>query len=201
MKNSLFAAAALAVLAVSCGPSTRIEKSWKDPQESKTLNDMKKVLIVCFAESETSRRQAEEMLAARLQGRGVASYGYKVVAEKGADASALTDAIKADGFDAAIVTRLIDKEKETSYVPGTITYPYYAGFRGYYGYGYGAYATPGYYVQDKIYYIETNVYDLTADKLVWSAVTSTTNPGKMEKSLNEIADVLAQKMRKDGFLR
>jgi hypothetical protein len=165
------------------------------------MNDMKKVLVVVFAQSETARRQAEEQIVKRLQGRGVVSYSYKVVVEKGADSDAITAAIKADGFDGAIVTRLIDKEKETSYVPGTTTYPYYGGFRGYYGYGYGAYSTPGYYVEDKIYYIETNIYDLKADKLIWSAVTSTTNPGKLEKSINELGDVLGAQMRKDGLIK
>lgn len=185
---------------IGCGPSTTIEKSWKEPTSTTKLNEYKKILIICFAQSETARRQAETQLAGLFKGRAVPSYDYKVLVEKGADADAVTAAVKADGFDAAIVTRLIDKEKETSYVPGTTYYGGY-GFRGYYGAGYGAYGSPGYYVEDKIYYIETNVYDLKTDKLVWGAVTSTTNPSKMEKSISELADVLARKMREDGFLQ
>jgi hypothetical protein len=157
-------------------------------------------LVVVFAQNETNRRKAEEQFVALMKGRGVASYSYKVMVDKGGDADAVTAAVIADGFDCATVTRLVEKEKETSYVPGTTT-GYYGGFRGYYGYGYGGYSSPGYYVEDKVYTIETNVYDLKKDKLVWSGVTKTTNPGKMDKEINIYADVLAAQMRKDGFLK
>lgn len=196
-KYLLLSAISFSLLA--CGPGTTIQKSFKEPSSTKQMNDFTKVLVVAFAQSETGRRQAETQIAGLLKGAGVPSYSYKVTVEKGADAQAVEDAMKADGFDGAIVMRLIDKEKETSYVPGT-TY-YGGGFRGYYGYGYGAYSSPGYYVEDKIYYIETNIYDLKTEKLLWSAVTATTNPSKMDKTINEIADVLANQMRKDGFLK
>jgi hypothetical protein len=184
----------------SCGPSTEIQQSWKDPGTTTTLDQYSKILVVVFAKDETTRRKAEEQFVALMRGKGVASYTYKVMVDKGGDAEAVTSAVIADGFDCATVTRLVDKEKETSYVPGTTT-GYYGGFRGYYGYGYGGYSSPGYYVEDKVYTIETNVYDLKKDKLVWSGVTKTTNPGKMDKELNIYADVLAAQMRKDGFLK
>jgi len=184
---------------VACTPSTVIDKSWKDPASTVKLNDFKKVIIMVFAQSETARRTAEEQLAKMLQGRGVPSYNQKIMVEKGANTEAISAALQAEGFDGAIVSRLVDKEKETTYVPGTTSYPYY-GFRGYYGYGYGAYGSPGYYVEDKIYTIETNVYDLKADKLVWSAVTASTNPGKTDKAIREIAEVLGEQMRADGFI-
>ncbi|HSC52238.1 MAG TPA: hypothetical protein VLC98_01355 [Phnomibacter sp.] len=195
-----FALAFFAVSLLSCGPATEISQSWKDPGSTTTLNDYSKILVVVFAKDETTRRQAEEQFVANIKGKGVPSYSYKILVEKGSDANAAATALVADGFDCAMVTRLVDKEKETSYVPGTTT-GYYGGFRGYYGYGYGAYYNPGYYVEDKIYTIETNVYDLKKDKLVWSAVSKTTNPGKISKELNIYADVLADQMRKDGFLK
>jgi hypothetical protein len=200
MRTSFFMAA-IAALIMGCGPSTQIERSFKEPSSTVTFNDMKKVLVVSFAQSESARMQIETQVANMLQGRGVPSYSYKITSTKGADPEEVSKALDADGFDGALVMRLVEKEKETNYVPGTTTGPYYGGFRGYYGYGYGAYSTPGYYVEDKIYHIETNVYDLKADKLVWSAMTATTNPNKMEKTVNEIVDVLAKQMRKDGFLK
>jgi hypothetical protein len=198
MKNNLFALA-MALVLVACGPATRIEKSWKEPGATKKMTDYQKVLVVCFAQSESARRHAEDDIVRGMGGRGVASYSYSVMADKANSKDAITAAIKKDGFDAAIVTRLIDKEKETSYVPGTVTYPYYRNFWGYYGWGYGAYTTPGYYVENHVYYVETNVYDLEKDQLVWSAVTATTNPGKLDKAVNEIAGVIKRQMRVDGF--
>lgn len=196
-KGMLIAAFALGLAA--CGPATRIEKSWREPTATKKMTDYQKVLVVCFAQSESARRNAEDDIVRSMGGRGVASYGYSIMADKSKGRDAITEAIKKDGFDAAIVTRLIDKEKETSFVPGTVTYPYYRNFWGYYGWGYGAYTTPGYYVENHVYYVETNVYDLEKDQLVWSGVTSTTNPGKLDRAVNEIAGVVKRQMRVDGF--
>jgi len=196
-----FALAFLTASLLSCGPATQIEQSWKDPAGTTTLDQYSKILVVVFAKDETSRRKAEEQFVALMKGKGVASYTLKVLADKGGDSNAVATALIAEGFDCATVTRLVDKEKETSYVPGTTYYGGYGGFRGGYGYGYGGYGSPGYYVEDKVYTIETNVYDLKKDKLIWSCVTKTTNPGKMDKELNIYADVLAKQMRADGFLK
>jgi hypothetical protein len=95
---------------------------------------------------------------------------------------------------------LADIEKETNYVPGTTT-GYYGGYGRYYGYGAGMYSSPGYYTTDKNYYIETTVYSIKQDKLLWTGTTKTVNPSKVEKAVNEIADVVSDKMRKDGFIK
>ncbi|HKH60557.1 MAG TPA: hypothetical protein VKA49_06985, partial [Flavitalea sp.] len=99
-----------------------------------------------------------------------------------------------------LLMRLADIEKETSYVPGT-TSGYYGGYGRYYGYGAGYYSTPGYYQTDKNYFIETTIYSINPDKMLWTGVTKTVNPSKVNKTVNEIADVLISKMKEDGFLK
>lgn len=188
-----------AIFALSCGPATRVEKSWLNPAGFTRFNDFSKVLIIVFAHSQTARRTAEDQFAAVLAPRGITSYNNPKVMVNGPDANAISEAIKSDGFDAALVTRLIDKKKETTYVPGNIHYPFYGGFRGYFRFGYGAYMTPGYYQENTTYFVETNVYDLKSDRLVWSCVTATTQPGKMDKTIHELSDVVFAQMKSDGF--
>ena len=96
--------------------------------------------------------------------------------------------------------RLGDVEKETSYVHGSTT-GYYGGYGRYYGYGAGMYSSPGYYTTDKNYFIETTIYSVTPDKLLWTGTTKTVNPSKIDKAVNEIADVVTAKMKEDGFLK
>jgi hypothetical protein len=91
-------------------------------------------------------------------------------------------------------------EKETYYVQGTTT-AYYGGYGRYYGYGAGMYTNPGYYTTDKNYFVETTVYSVDPDKLLWTGTTKTVNPSKIEKTVNEIADIVTSKMTKDGFLK
>jgi hypothetical protein len=187
----------------SCSPSTKIEKSWRDPSTSIVSGSWKKVLVVGLLKDETTRRIVEDQLAARFKGRGIQSYTYftdKEVTE--AKAAGFNDKLVTEGFDGAVVMRLINVEKETNYIPDASTFPaYYGGFGPYYYNSWNSYYSQGYYTTDKIYYVETNVYSFKQDKLIWSGITSTTNPNKTDKMFIEIADVVGSKMRSEGFLK
>jgi hypothetical protein len=200
MKKILIAASFLLVLQ-ACGPSTKITKSWRDPESSINPQTFSKVIISAFIRDESGRRTVEDELVKRLNGKGVASYTMNFSGlDTTAGSTALQDKLKSEGFDGAIVMRLVDVEKEVNYVPGT-TYPtYYGRYGGYYG-GYYGYGSPGYYQEDKVYNVETNIYSLKTDKLMWSGTTATTNPSNLNKTINEIADVIADKMRQEGFLK
>jgi hypothetical protein len=195
MKNLILSALVVTTL-VSCGPSTKIEKSWMEPGATVTASAPNKALVIALVKDETSRRVIEDQLVKRLGGDAIASYTIA--------ANATEEVLKqkiADGkFTHVLLMRLADVEKETSYVPGTTT-SYYGGYGRYYGYGAGMYSTPGYYTTDKNYFVETTVYTVNPDKLVWTGTTKTVNPSKIEKMVNEIGDVVSEKMKKDGFLK
>jgi hypothetical protein len=202
MKQILSFLLAAVVFLAACGPSTRVTKSWSDPTSTVKLGDLNKILVVALVKDETSRRMIEDAMVRKFSPRAVASYSLPPInAQQGAE-NAITEGLKSQGFDGAIVTRLINVDKETSYVPGTTSFPpYYGGFGPYYWNSYGMYSTPGYYVEDKIFNVETNVYGFNPDKLLYSAVTQTTNPNKLDKTLTEIGEVIGDKMRADGFIR
>jgi hypothetical protein len=184
---------------ISCGPSTEIVKSWHEPGAVVSASGSQKVLVLGLVKDESSRRIIEDNLVKRLGGKGVASYTI-ITTEmvKGADESALEQKLTQGGFTHVLMTRLADIEKETSYVPGTTT-GYYGGYGRYYGYGAGMYSTPGYYQEDKNYFVETTVYSINPNKLLWTGTTKTVNPSKMDKTINEIATVVGDQMKKDGF--
>ena len=195
MRN-LILSALVATALVSCGPSTKIVKSWQEPGATATPSPSNKVLVVALVKDETSRRVIEDQLVKRLNNNAVASYTIAPNATE----EVLNQKITEGKFTHVLLMRLADVEKETSYVPGTTT-GFYGGYGRYYGYGAGMYSTPGYYTTDKNYFVETTVYTINPDKLVWTGTTKTVNPSKMEKTVNEIADVVAAKMKKDGFLK
>ena len=200
MRNLILSAVVMTIL-VSCGPSTKIEKSWMEPGASVSPAASNKTLVVAMVKDETSRRVIEDQLSKRLGNGAVSSYTI-VSTEmlKGASEDALKQKVTEGNFTHILLMRLADVEKETSYVPGTTT-SFYGGYGRYYGYGAGMYSTPGYYTTDKNYFVETTVYIVNPDKLVWTGTTKTVNPSKLEKTVNEIADVVSEKMKKDGFLK
>lgn len=199
MKKILFAFLFLGAVA-GCGPSTVIEKSWRDPATTLTPGYFKKVLVAALMKDEASRRMIEDNISRRAPNT-VSSYTVFEKGDVSLDEASAEAKLRSSGFDGAVVIRFISMEKETSYVPGTGVYPpYYGGFGPYWRYSYSTFYQPGYYVEDKVYNVETNVYDLKQNKLVWSGITSSTNPGKGDKMINDIADVVGKKMREEGFL-
>ena len=78
--------------------------------------------------------------------------------------------------------------------------PYYRGFWGYYSYGWPSVYDPGYLSNDTIVSVETNLYSLTGDSLVWSGVTQTFNPQDVADTIDEIVDAVSGELRREGLL-
>jgi hypothetical protein len=137
-----------------------------------------------------------------LKGKGVASYNYLDAGTSTKNEQAIRDKIRDDGFDGAVTIRLIDVDKEQVYTPGIIsTYPaYYRNFSGYYYRSWSNYSTPGFYSTTKTYTVETNVYSIKEDKIIWTGITATTDPGGVEKLTEEVTRVVYRKMLKEGFI-
>jgi hypothetical protein len=54
--------------------------------------------------------------------------------------------------------------------------------------------TPGYYQENKVYKLETNVYDVKSEKLVWNGLTETVNPETAQDAANSIINVIVMDM-------
>jgi hypothetical protein len=157
--------------------------------------------VIAMVKDETSRMIIEDELVKRMNANAVASYTFLTTEMiKAADPQVLAQKIQQDKFTHVLLMRLADVEKDTYYVPGTTT-AYYGGYRGYYGYGAGMYTNPGYYNTDKNYFVETTVFSVDPDKLLWTATTKTVNPTRLEKTVNEIADIVTDKMIQEKFLK
>jgi hypothetical protein len=196
MKRALIAPVLFVLILASCGPSTKISKSWMDPSVSAaTWQPFKKVLVLGLVKEEGTRRIIEDKLAAQFPGRAVQSYSYLSAADT-VDADVEAKLIK-DGFDGVVLMRLANVDQSTSYVPGTT----YGGFYGYRGYGYGMYGTQGYYQEDKTYNVETNFYSLKPPKLLWSGTTASMNPTKLSSTLDDIIMALKDEFKQKGLLK
>lgn len=190
------------ILNISCSSSTKITSSWREPNKEITINNLKKVLVVALLKNETSRHKAEDQMLGYLNGKGVASYNYSDNTFNKLDETAIINKVRGDGFDGVVMMRLIDVEKEVTYTPGRYnSFPsYYQDFGGYYRRSWQYYSTPGQYNTTKTFNVETNVYSLKENKIVWSALTESVNPDGVEQMTAEIADVVYKKMLKEGFV-
>ena len=179
------------LLLVACGPSTKIEKTWTDPSFTPSeVQSYKKILVMGLLKDESTRRIAEDkMVAAFKNVTAVQSYSYLQPGDT--IRSEVEDKLKKDGFDGVVIMRLADVDKSVSYVPGT-------GYGGWYGY---RYATPGYYQEDKTFYVETNFYSLPETKLLWSGTTSSVNPSKLDRTIDDVIATLKSQLQKQKLIK
>jgi hypothetical protein len=198
--RSTIVLAALAALLVSCGSSTRLNTSWRDPSVTIEEGSLNKILFICLLKDEATRRAAEDELARLSKSQGIESYRYLGPDIEGINAPGMNDKMIADGFDGVVIMRLLDLTKEQTYVPGS-TYPaYYASPYGFYGHAAPMYYDPGYVRTDITYTVETNIYSTKMGKLVWTGTTSTVNPTDLTHTVDEIVEAIHFKMVREGFL-
>jgi hypothetical protein len=203
MNKIIFAFMAISFL-VSC-TSTEIVSSWKDPETTISANQIDKILFIALVKNESYRRVIEDKMVALSKGKGLASYAFVTGSSlTKTDKAGITQRLKADGTDLIVIMRLLDVTEETRYVPSSAMNGYggmrYGGYWGGYSYAAPMYYTPGYYTKDKNFLVETNVYSVEQDKLLWSGTTSSMNPSKIDTTTAEIADDVIEKMKKEGFL-
>lgn len=182
--------------------STQIVSSWREPDKTVTIDALHKVLVVALFNNEQNRHRAEDQMVQYLGGSGLVSYNYLDDNMSRKNEMAIRDKIRDDGFDGAVTMRLIDVDRERTYIPGNMSsYPsYYGRFSGYYSNSWNYYSTPGYYATTKTYTIEINVYSIKQDKIIWTGVTETTNPDGVQKLTEAVVKVVYKQMVKEGFI-
>lgn len=176
---------------ISCGPTTKLEKTWTDPSlKVGTDIPFKKILVVAATKDDPSNRIVEDKLVAAVKNAtAVQSYAYLKPGDT--DQAAVEQKLKQDGFDGLIVMRLKNVEKSSSYVPGS----YYGGWYGY------RYASPGYITTDENFIVETNIYSLKEAKLLWSGTTSTLNPTKMDQTIDQIISTIKYELKRKKLIK
>lgn len=185
----LLMAALLAALAGGCA-STTIVSAWQDQDLASV--PFRKVLVVFQHADPDIRRVLERRMAADIPGSTPAHAVF------GDDEVQDMDKVKArvreQGFDSAVIMRIVSVDREVSYRPGRVyaVPSFYNGFYGYWGYGWRTVYDPGYYRNDRILTIATNVYGVERDKLVWASQSETFNPSSLRQAIGEVVKVTSR---------
>jgi hypothetical protein len=185
---------AIALVLAACA-STTLTDVWKAPDTARL--QFKKVLVVAISADITWRRTIEDELVRRIRDvQAVASYQFFADGEP-RDWEGARERLKAAGFDGLVTFRLAGVDKQQTYVP-----PVYAsrGVGGYWGYAWPAVYTPGYTVTDTLVQVETLVYELGDDKLVWASRSRSFNPANAKDLVNEVVDAIRDEMKKQGLI-
>ena len=184
-------------LALACA-STRIETQWKDPSLAAQDLAFRRVIAIAQVEDGTLRRVAEDELvrvlgaSPRARARGMqTSASYPLIEDRElADVAAMRRKVEANGFDGAVVMRLIASEERVTYVPGRYETMW----------GRVVSYDPGYTTVDQIVRIETSLYSIPQGKRLWSGVTRTLNPSDVPALVDETVKAIAAELEEQGLL-
>lgn len=210
IRKSFLGFAMLLFAASGCGSSAVVTGSYSAPD--RRTEPLKKVFVSALVNDATTRAMVEERMAQSLRKKGIeAIKSIDVVPVRLPNVGSpetrevMVEVVRKTGADAALVMALVREQSETRYVPGS-TYPaasygYYGGYYGYYGHMGGMAYSPGYYTTDNTFFIESNLYDVASEKLIWSAQSELINPSNREKAVAEHTEALIYRMQKDKILR
>jgi hypothetical protein len=206
MKKSrlwVHAAVAAAVLGIVACSSTTFDSTWRAPDAKPLQLSGKKAVAIFVNKNMTLRRTAEDALARQISAHGAQGVpAYTIFGEEDIrDQAMVRKKLESMGFSGIVVMRVAGKETQVTSTPGTYyASPYYRTWGGYWGYGWGAAYSPGYLTVEKVVKIETLVYSLDQDKLVWAGVSRTVEPTQVDSFVTEVAKACAEQMEKDGLI-
>lgn len=196
-----FAAAVAAVALLSAAP--KFTSVWKSPEAASVSFAGKKVAALVIAQDDSLRVAGEEALVRELTARGLESVATYRIAPK----EELQSADRAKGWfekanvDGVVAVRPVSTEKRTTYNPGTWTNPYYSTFWGYYGYGWGSMYIPGSVQKDTVVVVETTIYSVPRNQLLWAAVSETKNPKDLQRFVEDLVKESVKELHKQGLAK
>lgn len=179
--------------------------TWKAPDATPLELAGTKVAAVVMMKNEASRRAAEDSLAREITARGAQGIPmYTLLPEgKPGNEDAARAALEKAGVAGAVVMRPVGVEKEVSSTP-SYSQPMYAGYYGgFYGHGWGATWGPpsgGEIRTDTIVVVETLIYSLKQNKLVWGGQSRTTNPKNVDTLVRKLSAAAAKELEKQGLI-
>ncbi len=186
----------LALLALASCANTQLVNVWTDPQARGAFR-LTNVMALVMTKEDVVRRLGEDQLVASLAPtRAIAA--YKILSDAEVKDRARADqALKAIGVDGVVTMRMVAATEQP--VWGPYAYPT---FWGYYGYAYPmVYGGPAYMYTNTIVRLETKVYSLKDDKLIYGATSDTFNPVNAQALVAEVAQVVVGDLRKNGFVQ
>lgn len=209
--QSLLTFSILSWIMAACVTTTQITGTWKN-KEIET-QPYKSIFVAALTHDIDARKIVENELAVQLEDKGIEVttslelYG-PITREEAGNKDQIIDMVRKNGNDAILTLSLVNTETETRYVPSgntnyyapTVAYNFYGSFSNYYDYYHPQLYEPGYYSNDKIYFLDINLYDIATEELLWSAQSQSYSPADIESFAGEISTVVISRMHKDEVI-
>jgi hypothetical protein len=191
------------IVVFAAADTPKFTSVWKTPAASEVSFAGKKVAALVITQDDSLRVAGEEALTRELTGRGLQGVATYRIAPK----EELSDPEKARGWfeksgvEGVVALRPVSAEKRTTYTPSTWVNPNYGTLWGYYGYGWGSMYIPGSAQRETVVVVETLIFSVPRNTLLWAAVSETRNPKELGTFVQDLAKECVKELHKQGLAR
>jgi len=209
MKKNVFLIFMIGLIFVACSTPKESTGVWinKDKIQGKSFT---KIFIVVMSADPEARSTVENDLA-----RIATSRGHQVVKSIDVITTNLKDPkmptkdevvakVKESGCDGVFVAALLKKEESVGYTAGTTAYsiqPYQTYYTGYYTYWYPSVSTASYYDHEKTYVMQSNLYDVASEEIMWSVQSKVFSPETIKKFSQAYTSALVKQLEKEKLIK
>jgi len=178
-------------LIISCTGTEITQNQIDDAYKGKPVSD---ILVIAITGNEHNRRVFEKKFVAQLKSVGVDAVSSEEAIPMPANLElkkeTILNAVNQYENDAVIITHLIGKEeKDVSTRSGSA-------HRGFYGFYRSRYSDSGYSSTTTIVRLETNLYDVKTEKLIWSGKSKTWSKDSKDQIINDVIKALINNLQK-----
>lgn len=190
------------VMALVACASTRIEVAWRAPDYDARITRM---FVIGVSDNATAKRLYEQTLSRQLRERGVDAVAASSVlpVDRVPDRDMVRAAIDGKGYDAVLVTRVVDVQRDRTLTQAGADPLPQASHRNFYDY-YQRTRPPDTVaprvMADTIVWLETNVYATAGGDLVWAITSETFNPDRLDKVIDAYSRMIVNRLAADGLI-
>jgi len=188
----------LVIFIISCAGTELTEKPVEDIYHGKPVSD---ILVIAITGNEHNRRAYEQKFVARLKFVGVDAISSEAVIPMPPDLEmereTILDAVNQYENDAVIITHLIDKKVEDVYTRGVTGQ---RGFHGFYLSRYSYAYDRGYSSTSTTLWLETNLYHVKTDKLIWAGVSESWGKSSQDQIVDEVIKAVIDNLHENNLI-
>lgn len=185
----------------ACG-STTFLSTWKAPDAQPVSASGKSIAALVISGDKTRQRDAEVYLSNDLTTRGARGVpAHQLIGYGHPDVDYALAKFRQAGVEGVVVMRLVGHHQTVMVDPGGFSGEAYTSFGSYYqSTGVSLSYSSGSVQIDTEVTVETLVYSLTQNKLLWAGTSRTSNPAGVQSLINEVADAVSSEMGRDGLI-
>ena len=202
-----FSTVSLMIVIISCsGAKTDIIGEWQDENYQKGSVEKVLVLGIFNKDKPLLRRNFENGMSEAFRDGGIFATPSMdhMPYDQAIDSTTFDKYFQDLDIDAVVVSRLVGLDASRDYKAGylyTIPFNSYYGFYGYYYAGLKYANASGYLSKNVVVVLETNIYETSDKKLIWSGVSETVDPEKASDVIKSFGNELVSRLGKEGYFK